>query len=185
MKTPLLYGALMAIIGGLLTFGLFFAGYHDSAEKFETAGRIGMVVGLIASVTLMALAMRDRRAEFPGERPWGYGAALGTGVLTGMWAALFGAVVAYVYLALVNPQFSETAFQAQVAKMQAKGMSAAQIDAASGFMRKVMSPAVMTLFQTIYGFVASVVLALIIAIFFRKRATPVQEGELASPPTLG
>jgi hypothetical protein len=184
MKTPLIYGALMAIIGALVTYGLFFAGYHDTPEKLQASSWISTVVGVLAAVTCLALAMRERRAQHPVDQSWGYGSAFGTGVLTGLWAALFGAVLAYVYFAIINPQFGETVYQAQVAKMEAKGASSSQIDAASGFMRKFVSPVAMTLVQGIGGFIWSVILSLLVAIFFRKRDVVVETTETAAPPPL-
>lgn len=182
MKTPLLYGALMAIIGALITFGLFFAGFHDTASKFQVGQWIGSGFGLLTGIVCLALAMRERRAEYPVNRTWGYGPAVGTGVMTGLWAVLFGAVLAYVYFAIVNPNFGEFTYQMQVAKLQAKGMTPSQIEAASGVMRKFLSPVVMTIFQAIGGFVWSVILALIVAIFFRKPVAVAEPSELETPP---
>ncbi|PTX97939.1 DUF4199 domain-containing protein [Opitutus sp. ER46] len=183
MKTPLLYGALIALVGALLTFGLYFAGYHDTPEKMKAMQWLPGVVGLIASIICLALAMRERRVDFPADRTWGYGSALGTGVMTGLWAALFSAIVAFVYFVIVNPNFSETLHELQIASLVDKGMSQSQIDAAAPMMRKMSAPIPMTIMQTVFGFIWSVILALIIAIFFRK---PLRTAEVAvdAPPPL-
>jgi hypothetical protein len=181
MKTPLVYGSLMALVGALLTYGLFFAGYHDAPEKLQVAQWIGSGGGILASIVFTALAMRERRAEYPANREWGYGSAFVTGLLAGLVGAVLGAILAYIYFAFVNPGFNEIVYQAQVAKMEAKGMSSAQIEQASGMMRKMMSPVVMVIFQVIAGAVWSTILSLIVAIFFRNRPAAAYAAEPNTP----
>jgi hypothetical protein len=185
MKIPLSYGVAMAIAGALLTFVMFFAGFHDTAEKMQSgvAQTIGMVVPLAIAVTCLILAMRDKRANTPPDANWGYGSALGVGVLTGLFGALLGAVFAYIYFAFINPNMTEVIYQMQVAKMEEKGMSAEQIGNAESMMRKMMSPIMMTVFQTLMGIVWGVILSLIIAIFFRRRDIEVVGAETPPPLT--
>jgi hypothetical protein len=184
MKIPLTYGAAMAIAGALLTLILFFAGFHDTAEKMQSgfAQTIAIIGPLGIAVACLALAMRDKRANTPADMPWGYGSAFGTGVMTGLFSALFGAVFAYVYFAVLNPDMADVVYQMQVSKMEAKGMPSDRIDAAEQIMRKMLSPIMMTTFQTFFGFLWTVVLSLIIAIFYKRR--PVGGENLATPPTL-
>jgi hypothetical protein len=63
MKTPLLYGCLITLASALTTFGLFFAGYHETAQKLEATQWVGSVVPFVAGVVFTALAMRERPAE--------------------------------------------------------------------------------------------------------------------------
>jgi hypothetical protein len=184
MKTPLLYGSLLALVGALLTYGMYFAGYHDTAEKMQSVQWIQICIGIIATVVLMALAIRERRTEYPTEQTWGYGSAFGTAVLTGLVSVVLGGILSYIYFAFVNPQFSEIVYQAQVLKMEQKGIPSSQIDAASGMMRKFTSPAVMIIFQVIIGCIFSALFALIIAIFFRNRDTPVPADLESTPPVV-
>ncbi len=183
MKTSLTYAAAMAIAGAVLTLLLFFAGFHDSVEKLKLAQWVGMGGGLAIGVVCLALAMRDRRAAYPADRDWGYGPALGTGVLTGLFASLFGLITAYVYFTILNPGFSEVVFQAQALAMEEKGMSAAQIEKIEPILRKWMSPVAMTILQGLSGFVWSTVLSLIVAIFLRRRIEIGGGGE--APPMMG
>jgi hypothetical protein len=182
MKIPLIYGAAMAIAGALLTFILFFAGFHDSAEKMGSgiAQILGMGVPLLIAVACLVLAMRDKRANTPPDSPWGYGSALGTGVMTGLFSALFGAIFAYIYLAFLNPEMANVVHEMQVAKMEQKGLPPEQIEAAERMMRSMLSPGMMTLFQTIAGFLWTVGLSLIIAIFYKRRSATLQ----SEPPPL-
>lgn len=159
----------MAVAGGVLTLLLYLTGLHDSVEKLTIAQWTGTIGGIAIGVTCLALTMREKRAQHPADSDWGYGSALGGGVLTALWGSLLGMVTAYVYFGLINPGFSEIVYQAQAAGMQAKGVSAAQIERMEPMLRKWMSPVVMTLMQGVMGFIWSFLLALIVAIFFRRR----------------
>lgn len=185
MKTPLTYGVIMAVASALLTLSLFFAGFHDSAERIESGlGKFIAFVGPLAiTIACLALAMRDKRANTSADNAWGYGSALWTGVLTGLFAALFSAVFAYLYFGFINPGMTEVLYQAEVAKLEDKGLSPEQIDRAEQFMRKMLSPAIVTVFQSIGGFLITVVLSLIIAIFYKNRAVVVGTDD-RPPPAL-
>ena len=173
----------MAIAGAVLMLLLYFAGFHDSVEKMKPAQWIGGIGGIAIGVTCLTLAMQEKRAQFPAEEEWGYGSALGGGVLTGICASLFGLLTAYVYFAILNPGFCDVIFQAQVAAMEAKGLRPADIERIEPMLRKWMSPVAMTIMQFFTGLVFSTILSLIIAIFLRKR--PEQPSETDLPPVVG
>ena len=182
MKIALKYGAFSALASAAFTLAMYFAGFHESAEKMKSSQLIGFLGGFGIAITLLALAMKEARANAPLDRDWGYGNAFGTGVLTAVFSSLFGAVFGYCYLAFINPAFSDVVMQGQIAAMEAKGMSAAQLEKAEPMMRKWMSPPVMTVIQVISGFIMSTCLSAIIAIFFRKRVEP---AGLVPPPVAG
>jgi hypothetical protein len=180
MKIPLLYGFLMTLLSALTSLALFFTGFHESAEKVQSTQWIGMVVGFGGGIGLTALAIRARRAEYPSDKQWGYGAAVGTGVLTALVAVVLGTVFSYLYFTAINPGISDIFRQMQSAKMQAKGASEVQIDQALKF----MTPAVMCIFQAVGGFFFGTVISLIVAIFFRQ---PLPRNEFADaelPPAV-
>jgi hypothetical protein len=177
MKTPLTYGALMAIATAALTLLLYFAGFHDNAEKFGTGQLLGTVGGLAIAVVCLALAMREKRASFPAAATWGYGSALGVGMLTGLVASLLGVITAYLYFVIINPGFGDFVVQYEVAKLEAKNIPEAAITQAEGMFKFMTRPAMMLTMQAVGGFVWALVLALLVAIFFRRR-------ERAAPPTL-
>lgn len=184
MKTPLIYGAVNALIGALITYAFFFAGFHDTPDKMKQVQTFSTVIIVVVSVVCLALAMRERRAEFPADRNWGYGTAFGAGAMTAVWATVFGTVSAYIYFGIVNPQFSETVYQMQVQALEAKGLSASQIESASGMMRTFTGPIAMCVSQAIMGFLGGVILSLIVAIFFRNRPQVVEADATLSPPPL-
>jgi hypothetical protein len=182
MKTPLTYASYGALGGALLTLGLYFAGFHDSAEKLKSAQMIGGLIGFAILIATLVLAIREKRANAPADTDWSYGSAFGAGMLTSLFLILFNAVFTYIYFAIINPGMSDVILAAQQAGMEAKGMSASQIANAEPMMRKFMSPVATTIFQTIFSAIMCVALVAIIAAFFRKP----REGALGSevPPPI-
>ena len=170
MKTALTYGFAMALGGAVLALLLYFTGYHDNPEALRSGQWIATVLSIAIGVAGLALAMREKRARFPDDEEWGYGNALGVGILTGLVSSAAGMVFGYLYFAVINPGMSEVILQSQIAAMEAKGISAAQIERAEPMLRKWMSPVMLTLMQLFFGFLWNVVLALLLAFFFRRRA---------------
>jgi hypothetical protein len=171
MKTTLTYGFLMALGGAALTLIMFFAGFHDSAEKMQQGQWVESVVSTLIAVTFLVLAIREKRSSYPVDHDWGYSAALGTGVMTGLFAGVFATVFGHVYFSYIHPGMSDVLYEMQVAGMEAKGLSATQIEQVEPMMRKWISPVMLTVFRGFFGFVWTVVLSAIIAIFLRRRAT--------------
>jgi hypothetical protein len=171
VKIPFLYGLGMAVGGAVLTLILYLAGCYDSVQAFQSSTWIGIVFGLLIGATGLALAMRaGRNAQMMiPDGKWGYGKAVGTGVLAALFAALFGMGFTFLYATLINTGFSDLLYQAQVEKMQAKGISPDRIEAGEKMMRKFLSPVVLSVIQGINSFVFSVLLTLVIAIFMKKR----------------
>jgi hypothetical protein len=100
--------------------------------------------------------------------------------MTGLFSVLFGAIFAYIYYSTLNPEVTNIMYEMEIAKMEAKGAPPEQIDAAKGMMGFMFTPAMATLMQSVVGFLATVVLSLIIAIFYKRRTTELQ----SVPPTL-
>jgi len=184
MKIPLTYGFVLALGGALLLIALYLAGFYDNGEKLNVGQWIDGCVGLVIAITCLALAMREKRAAAPAGTEWGYGSAFGAGVLTALFAAIFAGFFGYLYFAVINPNMSEVLYQAQVAKLEAKGLPPARLEDAEKMMQRFFTPAVLTCFRVLGTFVWTLLLSLVVAIFFRKPAQP--EGSLAAslPPTM-
>ena len=174
MKTPLMYGLFSALAIAVLTLLLYFGGLHDSPEKMGTAQLVGGLLGFLIGVTFQVLAVREKRHARPANEPWGYGSAFGAAALTGIFGAVFGAIFAYFYFKMINPSMSEFILQAELAKLEAKGLSSDQVAQAEGPIRMFTSPGMISVMQLIMGAIWSCIIALIVAIFFRNRpaATP-------------
>ena len=181
MKTSITYGFIMTLCGAFIGLGLYFTGFHADADKLKIAQNISIVTGIIIGVSCTLLGMREKRADTPADKPWGYGSALGTGVMIGLFGALFGGVYNYVYFAYIDPNFREVVLQAQIAALEAKNLSSAQIEQAEPFIRKWLSPAIMTITGAIMVFIWNLVISLIVAAFVKNRpaAAPFTQ---ATPP---
>jgi hypothetical protein len=143
MKTSITYGFIMTLCGAFVGLALYFTGFHADVDKLKTAQNISIVIGIIISVCCILLGMREKRANTPADKSWGYGSALGTGVMIGLFGAVFGAVYNYVYFAYIDPNFREVVLQAQIAALEAKNLSAAQIEQAEPYIRPWLSPVAM------------------------------------------
>ncbi len=86
MKTYLTYGFYMALGSALVVFALYFLGYHSEPSKLGTAQVIQSVCGLAIGVTCTVLGVKARRAELPPTEDFGYGRALGAGVMITLFA---------------------------------------------------------------------------------------------------
>ncbi len=175
MRTQFLYGAGITIAQALVSLGFFFTGLHSSAERLAGAQWPGTLLMLGASLAGLSFAVRERRAEFPPEREWGFVPAFGTSVLTGLWACLLGIIPNYLYFSVINPGFGDLLVEMQQAALEAKGMPAAEIEKIMPALAKFTGPAVLTASGSFMGFFWSSILALVVAFFLRRR--PAVAGE--------
>jgi hypothetical protein len=170
MKTYVTYGFYMALAGFVCTLLLYFAGLHESAAKMQTANWLGSLLGLIVGITVLALGIKARRAQVPPTEEFTYGQALGAGVLISLFAALFGIVTNYVYFQLINPGMVEVMVQAQLDKMEAKGMSGSQLEQAEKGIRMFMRPVFMSIVGFVMGIFWGTVISLVEAAILKRKA---------------
>lgn len=169
MKTSLTYGFIMALGTALVSLLFYFIGYHNDPAKLQTSQNLSMLLNTAIAITTIVLGMREKRALTPADKNWGYGSALGTGILVGLWGTIFSTLYTYCYFALINPAINDVIYQAQVLKMEEAGMSAADIAHAEPIMRKWMSPVVMTIMSFIMIFFFNTIISFIAAIFVKNR----------------
>ena len=170
MKTTFIHGIGIAIAGAILTFALYFLGFHDSVEKLGTAQTIGMVGGFAISIGGLTLAIRARRDETPADEPFGYGRALGAGTLTTLWSAIFGTLFHVLYTAVINPGMQDIIVENELNKLEAQGMTAAQIESAEGMIQMMTGPVIQSVFALIFGFLFGFIISLVVSIFLRREA---------------
>lgn len=171
MKTYLTYGSAMAGGGFLLTIVLYVLGFHSDAEKIGTSQMIQMCVGLVIGVVCIVLGTKAKRATVPLEEDFGYGSALGAGVMISLFAGLIGIVTTLIYVVLINPGMNEIVMQAQVAKWEAAGMTSAQIEQAQGFMKSMMSPPIQAAFGFLGGLFFGTLISLVTSAFLKRSVT--------------
>jgi hypothetical protein len=168
MKTCALYGFAIALADALLVLALFFLGLHSDPAKFAAAKWIGGLGALAIGTTFTVLGVKARRSEVPETEDFGYGSALGAGVLVSAVACCLSAAFNYAYLAFINPGFADIVIQDQLDKLQAKGIDGARAERAERIIRFMMSPGIYAVQTLVFGFIFAVILSLIIAAFLRR-----------------
>jgi hypothetical protein len=177
MKTCSLYGFISALGGAFLTLILFFMGLHSDPAKLGVSGWVGGLAGLGIAVACVALGTKARRAEVPETESFGYGRALGAGVLISLVASALSSAFVFLYWKFINPGIADIVVQSQVAKLEASGVSGDRLDKAEAMTRIMASPGPQAIVALIGGFVAGVLISLVVAAVL-KRAEP------QTPPTL-
>jgi hypothetical protein len=180
MKTYLIYGFAMALAGAVLAVVLYLVGLHSDPAKLVTAQIVGAAGGLVIGAICITLGTKARRAEIPPTQDFGYGRALGAGMMIALFASLFGIATTLLYATVINPGFRDVIVQAQIEKFEAKGMSAAQIEAAEKMVRKMMSPAIQAGSGFFGGMVLGTLISLVTAAVLKRPA--VAESFDAPPP---
>jgi hypothetical protein len=175
MKTCALYGFVIALADSLLVLALFFLGFHSDPAKLVAAGLIGGLGALAIGVVVTVLGVKARRAEIPEAQGFGYGSALWAGVQVSAVACLLGSIFDYVYNAFINPGLADIIVEAQMDKVQSKGLSADQTDKVEKMYHFMQTPVVHAITALIGGFIFAFVISLIVAAFL-KRSEP------AAPP---
>lgn len=170
MKTCSLYGFISALAGALLGIVLYFLGYHSDPAKLAAAQLIGGCTGFAIIVACIALGTSARRAEMPQEQGFGYGAALLAGTQISIVSAFLSGVFNYAYLAFINPGFAEILLQDKMDKLQAKGVSGADLDRAESITRTMLHPLPAAIFGLIYLFIVGFLVALVVSAFVRRPA---------------
>jgi hypothetical protein len=172
MKTCSLYGFISALAGALLGLALYFLGFHSDPAKLATAQLIGTCTGLVIIIACIVLGTKARRAEVPQDQGFGYGAALLAGTQISIVSALLSGIFNYAYLAFINPGFAEILLQDKMDKLQAKGVSGADLDRAESMTRTMLHPVPAAIFGLIYLFIIGFLVALVVAAFMRRPANP-------------
>jgi Na+/H+-dicarboxylate symporter len=168
MKTCSLYGFISALAGAFITLVLYLLGLHSDPAKVGMAGYIALAVGLPVGILIIALGVKARREETPLTEDFGYGRALGAGVLISVVSSVLSTAFNLVYSNFINPRFPEVMVQAQLAKLEAKGMPPAQLDAAEKGVRMFMGAVPQAIFGILAGVVFGLILSLIIAAFLKR-----------------
>lgn len=170
MKTYSLYGFFMALAAMVLTLVLFFLGFHSSPAKFPTGQIIGSVGGLVIGITFIVLGTKARRAEWPVAEDFTYGNAFAAGFMVTLFAAIIGLFTNFLYFQIINPGLAEVIVQAQLDKLEAKGLSGAQLEGAEKSIRFFLKPGMTAVFGFIGGVFWGTVISLVTSAFLRRPA---------------
>ncbi len=173
MKTYVTYGFFMALGGFLLNLVLYLVGFHSDPAKIQMAQWIAMGGGTVIAFVCLVLGTKARRESVPPSEEFGYGRALGAGVMISLFASLFGIFTTYLYMTVINPGFTDILLQAQANNLEAKGISQDKIDQIQKMSAMWMKPAVQACFAFIFGMIFGTIFALITSAFLKRPATEV------------
>lgn len=134
------------------------------------------------TITCVTLGIRARRATVPATEEFGYGRALGAGVMIGLFAGVFGMVTMSIYTKFINPDFSEFLVQAQLQKLETQGNSAAQLEGAEKIMRMFSGPVAQAVSALFGNLVLGTLVSLVAAAFLKR---PAANEILSTPPPIG
>jgi len=171
MKTPLIYGLYLALSGLLLNVALYFTGFHSDVDKLTSSQWIGGGIGLVLGIVFIVLGIKARRSEVPATEEFGYGRALGTGVMISVFSCVFGIVTNFLYMRVINPGFREVIIQAQANKWEAAGMSSDRIEKAEQMMRSPVGAILNAVFIIIFIMIINTLISLVAAAFLKRPAT--------------
>jgi hypothetical protein len=172
MKTCSLYGFISALAGAFLVLILYFTGLHSDPAKLTAAKWVGGLGGLAIGVTVTALGIKARREEVPATEGFGYGSALWAGVLITFVSSVLSGLFTYCYHSFINPGFSDILLQDSISKLEARGLSGAQLDKMESLNRVLFSPVWEALLALIFGFIFGFIICLIVAAFLTRPAPP-------------
>lgn len=183
MKPPVVYGIALALAAAFLNLALYFLGLHSDAAKLTEAQWISNIGMLVFGISCTVLGIKGQRAETPAGKGFGYGRALGAGVIVSLVAGLIGIATNWFYFEVINPGLRDLLVQTQLDKMAASGMSGDQLDKVEKGVRFFMQPLFIGLVTLITSVFWGTVISLIAAAFL-KRPAPMQNASVAEPPPL-
>ncbi|HZZ18603.1 MAG TPA: DUF4199 domain-containing protein [Opitutaceae bacterium] len=170
MKTYALYGFISSLAGAFIVLILYFTGLHSDIAKLPTAQWVGGLLGLAAVVTCLILGIKARREEVPLDEDFGFGKSFFAAFMISTISTLLNTVFNYIYNVYINPGFTDIMLQDRLNKIEASGASGAKMDQAEAMTRTMFHPVPQAIFYVIFGMVLAVVLSLIMAGFFTRKA---------------
>ena len=106
-----------------------------------------------------------------------YGKALGSGMIMFIYAAVLVAIYTYILYAVIDPGLIDKTIAYSTAKLEAKGLPQAAIDASAKMQEKMMKPWIISLTTIFYSLFSGLIMSLITSIFVAKKGNPLTENE--------
>jgi len=147
------WGLILGIISIILFLTLYFGGLMGESW----AGLLN------ALFTIVIIYLAHKEFKDQGNSYMSYGQGLGMGTLTSAISGVVSSLFTYVYIKFINPDYVVELLDLSIAKMEAQGQGDAQIDAAMGFMEKLMTPEIMLgtglVSAIFFGFIISLIVS--------------------------
>lgn len=98
-----------------------------------------------------------------------FGQGVGISFWMGLLSSVISSIFTYFYIKFIDGSMIQQAKDAEIEKMQNKGMSDEQIDQAMQFAAAFMTPEAFLIIGLIFGIIFIVITGLIISIFTQKK----------------
>jgi hypothetical protein len=156
-------GIRYGVIGGLISIVYFLVLTTAGVDMSQGVGRWA---GLIITIVIIFLAHKYYKDN--GDGFMAYGQGIGIAFWIGLVSAVISSLFTYIYAKFIDPSFITTMREKAFADMEAKGQPQSQIDAATPFIEKIISPEGLLFMGLFFGVLITIVIALIISIFTQK-----------------
>ncbi|MGI4871854.1 MAG: DUF4199 domain-containing protein [Janthinobacterium lividum] len=151
------YGLLTGLVSVIISFGINALHMENSPAKWLT---LPVLVGGIF------LAQQEFKKRNGGFMSFGQGLGIGTvlSAVTGMLSAIFS----YVYMTFIDPDMMARAMEKVRTDMEAKNMSAAQVDQAMAMSAKFTSGPIVLVSVVIGSIIIGFIISLIVSAFVKN-----------------
>ena len=152
-KVALKHGLILGLISIIYFIVINFLG---EAGK----GGVWSYLGIIFSIGVIYLGHKAFKDE--GDGFMSYKQGLGIGTLISLYAAILSSIFTFIYVSFVDDLMLQNIREQNIAEMEARGLSPAQIDQAMQFSSIFMSPGFILIMGVIMGTLLGFILSLVI-----------------------
>jgi hypothetical protein len=156
------YGIIFGLISGLVSVVIFLT------ENFGNIW-LGMVIGLIVSITGIVLTHREYKNNNGGYMSYGQG--LMTGIVMSVIAGLISGTISFLYIQFVDPTILEKMSEVQIQMLEKMNVPEEQMEEAIAKMEAENTASKQLTGGLISGLIGGLFLSLIVSAF-TKRTRP-------------
>lgn len=156
------YGIIFGLISGLVSVAIFLT------ENFGNIW-LGMVVGLIVSITGIVLTHREYKKNNGGYMSYGQG--LLSGLVMAIVAGLISGIISYLYIRFVDPSILEKMSQVQIDMLEKMNFPEDKMEEAIAKMEVENTASKQLTGGLLSGVIGGLILSLIVSAF-TKRTRP-------------
>jgi hypothetical protein len=163
-KRALIYGAAIAIATTLLTAVMGAAGLEGN----QAIGYLAYLFPIVGIVLAIRAAKRSETGEFT------FGDGFKEGAAVSLVAALLTALLSYLYMTAINPDYLDAVREATTAQLQAQGMSGRELAQAQQMTEAVATPGAVAGISAVSTFILGLIISAVAAAIMRRKADPGQ-----------
>jgi hypothetical protein len=160
-STGIRYGLIAGVVSIAFFLILSVSGVNITTSPLRYLGWV---------ITAVIIFLAHQYYKQNGNGFMSYGQGIGIAMWMGIISAVISSIFTYIYVKFIDTNFMDAIKDAQMQEMAAKGMSDEQIEQAMKIASMFMSPEAMLGFGLVFGFLGTLVIALIVTIFTQKKA---------------